>query len=439
LFAIWHAGLVAVPLNAKLHPKEVAFILDDSEATLCFVTDDVAAGVAGIAGDVKRVKRIISVDTREYLELTADPIPQAVRSRDDLAWLFYTSGTTGRPKGAMLSHLNLALMSWSYLCDFDSITEGDSFLHLGPQSHAAGLLALPHVAKAAHHILPASGTFDPSEIAVVIDRTPSVSFFAAPTMVRRLVDHPAMAACHLDHLRTIVGGGAPFHAADVRRVLQTFGPRFSNGYGQGECPCTIAALPKRLYTASRSDEYLTSVGFPRSGVEMELINTDGLPVGAGEAGEITVRSDIVMSGYWHDPEATAATLVDGWLRTGDVGVRDEHGLLWLKDRRKDLIISGGSNIYPREVEDTLRRSPGVLEVSVIGEPDAEWGERVVAFVVRRPGASVTESELDSFCLSHLARFKRPKRYVFVRELPRNSTGKVLKTELRRQLLDGTLP
>jgi long-chain acyl-CoA synthetase len=437
LFAIWHAGLAAVPINAKLHAREVAVILDDCKPSLCFVTRDLANVASMAAADAGCVKRIVCVDDSEYEALMHDPSAAETRSRDDLAWLFYTSGTTGRPKGAMLSHLNLQLMAWSYLCDFDLLTENDSLLHLGPQSHAAGLLALSHVAKASLHILPESGAFDPREIASIIDRAQGVTFFAAPTMLRRLVENTEIVQCRVEHVRTILGGAAPFFADDVKRILNTFGPRFTNGYGQGECPCTISAMPKRLYSLELDDQHLVSVGIARTGVEIQIVDSEGRAVAPGEIGEILVRSDIVMRGYWQNPQASERTLAGGWLHTGDLGVMDDLGYLWLKDRSKDLIISGGSNIYPREVEDVLLLDSSVAEASVVGEPDPEWGESVVAFIVSRQGYCPTSAQLDRLCLDNLARFKRPKRYLFVDELPKNSTGKVLKTELRARILRST--
>jgi long-chain acyl-CoA synthetase len=434
LFAIWHAGLVAVPINAKLHPKEVAFILQDCGAVACFVTDDVADGIAHHAAESDSLRHVICVDQSDYAALSAEPVPAAVAGRDDLAWLFYTSGTTGRPKGAMLSHLNLQLMCWSYLCDFDLLTEHDSMLHLGPQSHGAGLLALAHVAKGSQHVLPDSGSFDPAEVATIVDQTPNVTFFAAPTMLRRLVDHAGISRCHVENIRSILGGGAPFYANDVRRVLATFGTRFTNGYGQGECPCTITAMPKRLYSAAWDDDLLVSVGIPRTGVEVRVIDSANQELPDGQIGEIAVRSDIVMRGYWGNPSATAAALESGWLRTGDLGTRNTRGFFWLKDRSKDLIISGGSNIYPREVEDVLLLNDAVAEVAVVGEADTDWGESTVAFVVLRDGRTSTAADLDRLCLEHLARFKRPKRYEFLTALPRNSTGKIQKTELRARLV-----
>ncbi|MGE3599237.1 MAG: class I adenylate-forming enzyme family protein [Dehalococcoidia bacterium] len=435
LFAIWHAGLAAVPVNAKLHPKEVAFVLENCRAAACFVTEDLANAVTTAVVDTARSTKIICVDRPEYARLMSDPMPQAGADRDDLAWLFYTSGTTGRPKGAMLTHQNLQLMAWSYLCDFDQLTERDSMLHLGPLSHAAGLLGLSHIARGSNNVLPPSGGFDVAEIATLVDRLQSVTFFAAPTMLRRLVESPAIHGCRIEHIRSILGGAAPFYADDVRRALATFGPRFTNGYGQGECPCTITAMPKHFLSADLVEARLTSVGVARTGVELRIADGEDRDVPVGETGEILVRSDIVMRGYWENPAATAQTLAGGWLHTGDLGSLDAQGFLSLKDRSKDVIISGGSNIYPREVEDVLLTDPDVAEVAVVGHPDPEWGESIVAFVVARCGRTPDGARLDRLCLDNLARFKRPKRYVFIQALPRNSTGKVMKTELRHRLIE----
>ncbi|MDP3550493.1 MAG: AMP-binding protein [Novosphingobium sp.] len=433
LFAVWHAGLVAVPVNAKLHPKEIAWIAQDSAAKVCFCTADLMEAIIGQSHDMPGVWRFVCVDDAEYQRLIGDPVTCAVADRDDLAWVFYTSGTTGRPKGAMLSHLNLQLMAWSYLCDFDRLDSRDAMLHLAPQSHASGLLALPHIAKASHQILPPSGGFDPGELASLVDGNESLTFFLAPTMLRRVVEHGGVARSRIENVRTVIGGAAPFTAQDVRDALATFGPRFTNGYGQGECPCTISMMPKHLYLDAACDDELTSVGIARTGVEIAIFDAEGQPVASGEAGEIAVRSDIVMQGYLNRPDATREAIVDGWLRTGDMGVMDARGLLTLKDRSKDVIISGGSNIYPAELESVMLRLPGVHEVAVVGKVDGDWGEVPVAFIVAVPGMGVTAAALDAICLDNLARYKRPKAFVFVDHLPRNSTGKILKSELRATL------
>ena len=255
-----------------------------------------------------------------------------------------------------------------------------------------------------------------------------MSLFAAPTMLVRLMASPA--ARTPAKLKTIVYGGAPMYLADCLRAIEMFGPRLYNLYGQGEAPMTITGLPQEFHSGKHLEK-LTSCGFARTGVEVKIFNEEDQELAPGEAGEIVTRSDCVMGGYWQNPEATAQAMRGGWLHTGDVGSMDAEGFLTLKDRSKDMIISGGSNIYPREIEEVLLRHPAVAECSVVGKPDAEWGEQVVAFLVLKN--EVKPDELDRHCLDNIARFKRPKDYRFVESLPKNNYGKVLKTELRRLL------
>ncbi|MGD9922314.1 MAG: AMP-binding protein, partial [Pseudorhodoplanes sp.] len=348
---------------------------------------------------------------------------------DDLAWLFYTSGTTGRPKGAMLTHRNLAVMAESYVSEVDATTPGDPLLHAAPMSHGSGLYMIPYVMRAAVNVIPESGGFDADEIFHLVETWRRASLFAAPTMIRRLVEHPA--DCRVDNLRTIIWGGAPMYAEDTLRALDRFGPRLAQIYGQGESPMTIAVLPKRDIADRRHPrwrERLESAGRPFACIELAITNERGLAFPHGEPGEILCRGETVMAGYWQDEEASAAALRGGFLHTGDVGACDADGYLFLKDRSKDAIISGGSNIYPREVEEVLLRHPGIREVSVIGRPDPEWGEVVVAYVV----GEADSADLDTLCLNAIARFKRPRDYRFVDALPKNNYGKVLKTELRER-------
>jgi long-chain acyl-CoA synthetase len=355
---------------------------------------------------------------------------------DDVAWLFYTSGTTGRPKGAMLSHRNLLAMTLSYFADVDEIAPGDAVLHAAPMSHGSGCYILPHAAQAACQIVPASGGFDPAVIFELFAVHRGVTLFGAPTMVKRLAEHPAAARSDHSGLKTIVYGGGPMYLADLDQAHQAFGYRLAQIYGQGESPMCITALGKRAHADSahpRHRERLASVGSAQLVVEVRVADEGDRPLPAGETGEVLVRGQSVMCGYWRDAEASAATLRGGWLHTGDVGVLDQDGFLTLRDRSKDLIISGGSNIYPREIEEVLLQHPGVGEVAVVGRRDPEWGEVAVAFVVLAEGRSVAAGDLDAQCLAHIARFKRPKEYRFVAALPKNNYGKVLKTELRSWL------
>ena len=253
--------------------------------------------------------------------------------------------------------------------------------------------------------------------------------------MKRLVDHAEAAQPALEGIKTIVDGGGPMYVADIRRALAVMGPRFAQIYGQGETPMTITAASKAVVADSSHARYLerlASVGRAQRAVQVRVSDADGRALPAGEVGEVCVRGATVMQGYWNDPEASAKALRGGWLWTGDLGSFDDEGFLTLRDRSKDLIISGGSNIYPREVEEALLTHPGVAEVAVVGRPDAQWGECVVAFVVAH-GATPGVEALDRHCVERIARFKRPKEYRFVAELPKNNYGKVLKTELRAQL------
>ncbi|MBV8754576.1 MAG: AMP-binding protein [Hyphomicrobiales bacterium] len=426
LYGVWHAGLAAVPANAKLHGREFGYILEHSGARVCFASAGLDAEIAPHAP--ASLERLITVGGAEYERLfAADPIACVPRAGDDLAWLFYTSGTTGRPKGAMLTHRVLAVASHAYLAEVDPTAPGEPILHAAPMSHGSGLYIMGNLARCAVNVVPESGGFEPEEIFRLFDAWPRSSMFAAPTMVKRLIDCPA--DCNETNIRTIVFGGAAMYVEDALTALDRFGPRFAQIYGQGESPMTITVLPREDIAARehpRWRERLASAGRPFACVDVMVTDEDDRPLPPGETGEILCRGDSVMAGYWRDPEASARTLRGGWLHTGDVGALDEDGYLTLKDRSKDVVISGGSNIYPREIEEVLLTHPGVREVSVIGRPDREWGEVVVAYVVGEAGAK----DLDALCLGAVARFKRPKDYVFVAALPKNNYGKILKTELR---------
>ena len=445
MFGAWWAGLAVVPINAKLHVREAQWIVDNAQARWAFVTADVTTDTGE---QLQGLERVINVDSADAEALWAMPFnnsasatpPIAERQADDLAWLFYTSGTTGRPKGVMITHRNLMTMGLAYFTDVDAIAPDDAIAYAAPMSHGAGLYAIPHLMAGARHVVPASGGFDAAELFALGQALGPLSLFAAPTIVKRLVDHAEQAGespeASARAFKTIVYGGAPMYAADIQRALRIMGPRFVQIYGQGESPMVGTALSRFHLSDTAHPEHaqsLASIGVAQTPVQIRITDDQGHDLPLGEVGEVLIKGDSVMAGYWRNPEATAAAIRDGWLFTGDMGSLDAHGFLTLKDRSKDLIISGGSNVYPREVEEVLLQAPGVSEVAVVGTPDPEWGEIIVAFVVVQAGATLNAEALDAFCLNEIARFKRPKRYEWVDHLPKNNYGKVLKTELRQRL------
>jgi acyl-CoA synthetase (AMP-forming)/AMP-acid ligase II len=435
LYACWHAGLVAVPVNARLHPRETAFILENSGAGVVFITEDMASAASDAVAAMTAAKpEIVEIGSTEYCRLTqSDGMAVVPVAAGDPAWIFYTSGTTGRPKGAVLSHRNLLAMALNYLSEVNPLAPGETLLHAAPMSHGSGLYIVPHVLGMGAQIIPESGRFEPGEILDLTARRDGISFFAAPTMVRRLTLAAEAAGGRAPGLKTVIYGGGPMYVADCKAALRVFGPTLVQIYGQGESPMAITFLPRRMHVDDghpRHEERLASVGFAQSVVEVRTVDGNGRDVDAGAVGEIIVRGDTVMSGYWQNPEATSGVLKDGWLYTGDMGSFDADGFLTLKDRSKDVIISGGSNIYPREIEEVLLRHDGIAEVSVIGRPHPEWGEEVVAIVVPAAGCVLRRDELDQLCGAWVARYKRPKQYFLADELPKNSYGKIVKTELR---------
>lgn len=441
LYGIWAAGMVAVPINAKLHPQEISYILRNSESKVFYVSKEIA--------DLFHQSNLIDENSIWFIEINSETYEKDLgsplneiehRSPSDLAWIFYTSGTTGKPKGVMLTHNNILSMTYAYFSNVDTIESTNSSVYAAPMSHGAGFYSIPHVLKGAKHVIPKSGGFEPFELADLAISHKEVSMFAAPTMIKRLIHYLKSSSSQADiaqAFKTIVYGGGPMYTSDLQDALTIMGNRFVQIYGQGESPMTITSLSKEIIAHSAHPNWnkrIASVGQAQSIVEVRIADESGNVLPMGSVGEVIVRGPTVMSGYWNNPDATNETIQNGWLFTGDMGSLDDEGFLTLKDRSKDLIISGGSNIYPREVEEVLLQHPEISEVSVIGVPDLEWGEIVLAFVVQHPNASMPinllESQLDELCLRQIARFKRPKKYILLDALPKNNYGKILKTELR---------
>lgn len=435
LHAVLWIGAIVVPTNHKLHPREAAWILENAGAKVV-ITETGSVFADGRDLDGACVELGLCAAGMAKARLDTRPIaPPADAAADDVAWLFYTSGTTGRPKGVMATHRNLMAMSLAYAMDVDSPSPTDNALYAAPMSHGAGLYHFPIIRAGGCHVVPRSRGFDPAEIAQLAGDLGNLVFFAAPTMVKRLVAHSAQSGFDGSGIKSIIYGGGPMYLADLDEAITRFGPRLVQVYGQGESPMTISVLPRDLVACTdhpNASARRSSVGFAQACVQVRIVDDAMCDMAPEEMGEIVVAGDTVMKGYWQNDEATAKTIVDGWLRTGDLGTLDHDGFVTLKDRSKDVIISGGTNIYPREVEETLLAHDAVFEVSVIGMPSAEWGEIVMAFVVLCEGAVCDTDALDAWCKSRMASFKKPKIYHVVQELPKNSYGKILKTDLRKR-------
>ena len=423
MLATWWIGAAVVPINAKLTAGELAVIRADATPRLTFTSPDLAA----------QCPQAIDVETPAYKALfdhgsgSAEPL-----ETEALAWLFFTSGTTGRPKGAMIDHGALMAMTQGFLTDVDALPAGTPMLHFAPLSHGSGLYTLPCFAVGGTQVLPATPGFRPADVAALAAQWPGACFFAAPTMVGRLVQEARATGIVPKGLRTIIYGGAPLYPADARAAAETLGPVFAQIYGQGESPMTITAQSRDAFTAALAqgdDAFLQSVGRPFLGSDIRIADAEDRPLATGEIGEILVRGPAVCRGYWNDPEATASTFRDGWLRTGDLGRRDPRGLLTLEGRSKEVIITGGSNVYPIEVETVLLDHPAVREAAVVGVPHPDWGEAVTAYVASDQNADTLARELDALCRDRIARFKCPKTYHVRDALPKNAYGKIVKRDL----------
>jgi acyl-CoA synthetase (AMP-forming)/AMP-acid ligase II len=444
LFACFKSGLGAVPINFRLHPKEFAFIIDHSESRAVILSAEFNHSIMAVQDRISNARHLITLegadgdllDYESVLAGAADRFAEVDVSADDLAWLFYTSGTTGMPKGAMLTHRNLLAMVMNFYADIaPGFTPHDVILHAAPLSHGSGLYGLPNIGKGATNVILASKSFDPELVFETIERYRVTNMFTAPTMIKMLIEHPAVDHYDLSSLRSLNYGGAPMLVEDLKKAIEKFGSCLVQLFGQGESPMTISYLPHWAHRATASPEEvkrLASAGFARTDVEIKIFDGEDNELPPGHIGEIATRSDLVMKGYWKNPEATADTIKNGWLYTGDVGYLDDNGYLFIMDRSKDMIISGGENIYPREIEEVLIRHPAVREVSVIGVPDLKWGEAIKAVVSLNPGITATEKDLIEFCRGNIAGYKKPRSVDFVDDLPKSNYGKILKRKLRDQ-------
>jgi long-chain acyl-CoA synthetase len=440
-FELWFgaakANAVLVPVNFRLAPPEIAFVLNDAQAELLFVGADFYATIDNIVPELKHVRAIVALDGQhpawpDYAEWSAHASaadPDLPIRAGDCAVQMYTSGTTGHPKGAQLSHANLLTLLPGALRQFGRWHEGDVSLVCMPLFHIGGSgWALVGLYAGAENVL--AREFDPPAILRLIAEFGVTKAFFVPAMILFLLQVPQCADTDFSSLELIAYGASPAPIELLRNALKTFGCGFAQVYGLTETTGAITYLPPEDH-AAHAIERLKSCGKPMAGVEIRIFDAMGRELPPGEVGEVVCRTPQVMLGYWNLPEATDAAIRDGWFHTGDAGYLDRDGYLYIYDRVKDMIISGGENIYPAEVENALFGHPAIADVAVIGVPDPKRGEAVKAVVVRKPGTEISAAELIEFARSRIAGFKVPRSIDFVDALPRNPSGKILKRELRK--------
>ena len=446
IYGCFAAGLVVVPINARLHPREMAYIVTNSGAKVLVHGAEYQAGIIEAIDAFEGLGTRVCLDAvdgaRPYADLLAaeGALTAAVEvGATDPCWLFYTSGTTGRPKGAIWTHRMVRCVVMNYLADLHNIQPGEVVLHAAPMSHGSGIVALPAVARGATQVVLEPASFEPASLFATIERhrVGHVAFLA-PTQIIKMLDDFEPGRFDLSSLNAITYGGAPIHVVHLRHAIAAFGPVFVQLFGQGESPITITGMTARRHQEllEAGDPRIGSAGQVRTDVEAHCVDENDRPLPAGEAGEVVVRGDVVMPGYWNNPDASAEALRGGWLHTGDIGMFDDAGYLFLLDRAKDMIISGGNNVYPREVEEIIVQHPAVATVCVVGIPDPYWGEAVHAVIVPEPGADVSAQDIIAFCGRHLAGYKKPKAVDFVEALPVSGYGKVLRREVRERYWQG---
>jgi len=440
-FAILKAGAAVVPLNPSFTADEVEYHIGDSGARFLIVDEAGSPLVAARRPRLKSVEQVIQLGGvvqdghLDFEALVATSAGQGFVSvdveDDELAWLAYTSGTTGRSKGAMLTHGVLVFESLCALADTMRLEVEHVGMHASPLTHGAGHNALAFTMKGCTQVILSKSGFDVEKFLEWVPRYKVNALFMVPTMIKMVIDHPQARDADLSSLKWVVYGGAPMYAEDLKKALDLMGPVFVQIFGQTESPMTGTMLRAEEHMVDGPLAHLlTSCGRARSGVQVRILDENDEPVPSGAVGEICIRGASVMPGYWDRPEANADTLRGGWLHTGDIGKMDDLGYVYILDRTRDMVISGGLNIYPREVEEVLTTHPAVSEVCVFGVPDPKWGEALKAHVVLRDGQTVTEQEIIAFVGQHLAGYKKPKTVDFVGELPKTTYGKLDKKAVR---------
>jgi acyl-CoA synthetase (AMP-forming)/AMP-acid ligase II len=444
-FAMLKSGLVRVPLNTRLSEEEQFHMIMETDSKGILFTEEFADRVARLRERLSNVSLFCQVDGAakydwiipiyEEMKAVTDNDPIIPLTEEDYATLQYTSGTTGKLKAAIHTQGSWAAMATNILSTLP-IEKGDIMMHAAPLTHASGILVLPHwIRGAANAILP---TFHPQEFLQAVEELKPTTLNLVPTMIVMILSHPKVENYSFDSVRSLIYGASPMPREALKRGLELWGPKFIQYFGQTEVPLILSILPVEDHILALEDpdyyDRLLSCGRPTITTEVKIVDEDGQEVPQGEIGEIVVSSSQAMSGYWKEESLTAETIKGKWIYTRDMGYLDQEGYLYLVDRKSDMIISGGFNIYPREVEEVLYEHPAVMEVAVVGVPDETWGEGVKAFVVLKESHAASEEELIEYCKNHLASYKKPKYVEFIDNLPKSAVGKVVRRMLRKEEL-----
>jgi len=433
-YSVAMTGAIIVPLNTRWHINEIIFTLNDSGSKMLVVDERFASLVPQIRAAVPCLEHYTFIDGADWKTLAAKPISYPEPDEDDVVGLFYTSGTTGGPKGAMLTHRNLYTNAIHCLVEPFGILKGWKWLHSAPMFHLAdaGAIHALTLAGATHVFLP---TFDPEETLRAIERHRIDILVLVPTMLNMVLNHPIFGRYDLSSLKRVLYGASPMPLPLLRQAMDKLPCEFVQGYGMTEVSAILTVLgfaDHRFEDADRQFAPVKSAGKAAPCVEIRVVDQHDNDVPVGQAGEVIARGPNVMKGYWNRPEITAEVLRGGWMHTGDIGAMDAEGFLYILDRKKDMIKTGSENVYSPEVESMVCAHPGILEAAIIGVPHATWGETIRAVVVTRPGATLTEAELIEWCRGRLTGFKCPTSVAFTNTLPKGGTGKVQKNVLRER-------
>ena len=437
---LWRANLAWIPVDAHKTAESNREILDDFDCEVVFFQAAFAPLIAQLRAGLPKVRRWVCIDgeapdavsLEEWIADQPRTDPALPVSLDDTVVLSSTGGTTGKPKGVMNTHRSVQTFVAHFMLAFPyGVDEKPVNLAAAPMTHTAGALTLPATAQGGTVVVVTSPKADLMLEQIAKRRV--TEFFLPPTVIYRLLEAPGIEQVDFSSLKCFLYGAAPMSLDKLKKAIAVFGPVMAGAYGQTEAPASIAYLPPAEHFEVGelgSDERLSSAGRPGPLIRVEIMDDNSQVLRTGETGEICVRGDLVMKGYYKAPELTAQTIVNGWLHTGDIGHLDADGYLHITDRKKDVIISGGFNVYPSEVEQVIWSHPKVQDCAVIGVPDADWGEAVKAVVELNPGETVTAEELIALCRSALGSVRTPKTVDFVQALPRSPIGKVLKKDLR---------